>query len=46
MQDCDHMDSLPFDAHYDSAEEEPAPFFDEEDEDGEDEDGPLLTGVL
>jgi hypothetical protein len=32
-EDCDNMDSLPFDHHYDSEEERPAPFFDEEDSD-------------
>jgi hypothetical protein len=39
--DCDNMDSMPFDADYDSQEEEQAPFFDEEDGDSDD-DSPIL----
>jgi hypothetical protein len=42
--DCDNMDSLPFDADYDSELDVPPPFFDEEDSDDE-QDG-LARGVL
>jgi hypothetical protein len=36
--DCSHMDLLPFDANYDSQEEQPAPFFDEDDASDDDHD--------
>jgi hypothetical protein len=43
--DCDNMDSLPFDANYDSKEEQPAPFFDEDD-DSDDESVQIMRAPI
>jgi hypothetical protein len=45
LLDCDLMDSMPFDAQYESEQDEPTPFFDEEVDSDDDDSRPVVAAV-